>query len=656
LTDRAGVGGPLERALALHQAGRLDEAVILCGEILVKEPGHVAALHVAGIIEEERGRYAEAERLLAQALRVEPRSAVAALKRGVALHRLGRLEEAARTFEQALAINRDLVEGWHGLGLATLDLRGPEAALPHYARALALRPDDPAILVNRANALRRLDRIEESLPWFLRSLSAQPGYAEAHYNRGLAFQDRRRFDEAIPSYRRALALKPGFAEAWNNAAGILLGIGARDDAIAAYERVMALSPSAGVERARLCTLLYREPADGRFLGLAIAAAKRNAPATRLPPLGNDRDTDRRIKVGFLSSDFHFHPAGRTFRSVFAHRDRQAFEYLCYAHERRSDALSDWYRVQADAWRPVQDLSDREVASLIRQDRVDVMVVIAGYFDSNRPAVAAWRAAPVQISIGDAATSGIAEMDYFVGDPILTPADGREPFVETPVQLPIYYNNPSRAALPIRPRRAAPDGAVVFGSFNNPNKLTSGMLRLWGRILDRLPKARLVLKYKDDFARPWLQKRVLSEIGVVPGLAGRVDFIAADEVEEAHLARHGDIDIALDSQPFSGATTSFDALWMGVPVVTRLGGTVLGRMTASQLIPLGLDDLVARTDEEYVRIAVELARDQPRLAALRSSLRDRLRASPIVDGEAYAKNFDALLRGLWRRWATEPLRP
>lgn len=647
----------LQQAAALHQARRLDEAAGLYGAILAAEPRHVAALHMLGMLEGDRGRHAEAESLLGRALQAEPRSAIAAMRRGVALHGLGRLEKAVASFERALAINRDLAEAWHGLGLALLDLRGPQAAIPCYARTLALSPGEPAVLVNRANALRRLGQFDESLVWFDRGLAARLDYAEAHYNRALALQDQRRVDDAIPAYRRALALKPGLVEAWNNIGIVLLGIGGLDEAACASDHLAALSPMhPDVDRSRLILFLHREPADRRFYERAVAAAKRRAPAEALPALGNDQDPYRRLRVGFLSSDFHFHPVARNVRALFEHRDRQTFDYLCYAHERRRDAFSDWYRSQAMAWRPIQALSDRKVAALVRRDCVDVLVLLAGNFDRNRPAVAAWRAAPVQVSMYDAGTSGIPEMDYFIGDPILTPAGGKEPFVETPVRVPILYNHIAKNGPPVRMRHPGADGAVAFGSFNNPNKLTPVILGLWGQILERLPNARLLLKYKDDYARAWLREKVLGEIGGGTDLARRIDFIAADEDEDRHLVRHADVDIALDSHPFSGATTSFDALWMGVPVVTLLGGTFLSRMTASHLIPLGLSDLVASTPEEYASIAVDLALDRGRLASLRSSLRDRLLASPLMDGAAHARNFEALLRRLWRRWASETSSP
>ena len=645
--------GELERAAALHEAGHLDEAARLYAQILAAEPRQAAALHMLAMLEEQRGRAVEAESLFARALEVEPRSAIAALRRGLLLRDLGRLGEAAGNLERALAINRDLAEAWNGLGLVLLDLRGPAAALPCYARALALVPSEPVVLVNHANVLRRLGRGEEGLGWLWRSLAARPDYAEAHYNRGRALHDLRCFDEAVIAYRRAAVLKPELIDAWSNVGSVLLGIGGLDDARAAYTRAAALSPSNfETGRSRLSTMLYREPADRRFHRLARAVAARAAPARPLPTLDNERDPDRRLRVGFLSSDFHVHPVARNIRALFEHRDRHAFDYRCYAHERRSDALTGWYRDHADGWRGVQDLSDQEAAEQIRRDRIDILVLLAGYFDRNRPMVAAWRAAPIQISLYDGATSGIPQMDYLIGDPILTPADGVEPFVETPVSLPVLYNHVPRPMVPIQRPQHRGDGGIIFGSFNNPNKLSPGILHLWGQVLARLPRARLLLKYKDDYARSWLQKKILAEIGAGAGVAGRISFVAADEQDERHLTRHGEIDIALDSHPFSGATTSFDALWMGVPVVTLLGETFLSRMTASHLIPLGLADLVAHSHEEYVNIAVNLAGDQRRLTALRATLRARLLASPLMDGPAYARNFEALLRRLWRRWATE----
>ncbi len=633
----------------LRELGRLDEALARYDQALAIDPTDVPSLTGRGFALLGLGRPEAAARVAAGALALAPGDLGALNIRAMA-HGAGERPERARIeHDRILAIRQDLADAWTDRGKMRLALDGPEPARASYARALVLGPASAEALNGYAIALRRLERPEAARTWFLRALDTRGTFAEAWFNCGLALRDLHRTDDAFTCFRRALALKPDLAEALRNVGVALLGIGFRDDAIAVLDRAFAIAPRLPtLWRNRLAAHLYSDrasPADIHRWAVAGAAGERSMAPLPLPD--NDRDPDRRLRIGFLSSDFHNHPVARIMRAVFAHRDRAKADYVCYAHERRKDELAAWFRGAADAWRNVRDLADREIAELVRRDRIDVLVLLAGHFDYNRPLVASWRAAPVQVSMHDGATSGIAAMDYFVGDPVLVPDDRSEPFVERVVRIPIVYDYGPAAPLPIEGR--PPDGAVVFGSFNNPAKLTPFVLGLWNRILRRLPKARLLLKYKDDFARRRLRDIILASVARDGVDADRVSFLAADEAGSAHLARYGAVDIALDSYPFTGATTSFEALWMGVPVVTLLGDGYLRRMTASHLIPLGLDDLVARSPEDYVEIAVRLAGDVARRQALRLTLRDRLLASPLMDGPAYARSVEAMLRGLWRRW-------
>ncbi len=633
----------------LRELGRLDEALARYDQALAIDRTDVPSLTGRGFTLLGLGRPEAAARVAACALALAPGD-LGALNIRVMAHGAAKRPERARIeHDRILAVRPDLADAWTDRGKMRLELDGPEPARASYARALVLGPASAEALNGYAIALRRLERPEAALAWFLRALAVRGTFAEARFNCGLALRDLNRTDEALAGFRRALALKPDFAEALQHVGVAQLGIGFRDEAIAALDRAFAISPRLPtLWRNRLAAHLYSDrasPAD--IHRWAIAGAESVRPETPLPPPDNDRDPDRRLRIGFLSSDFHSHPVARIMRAVFAHRDRAKADYVCYAHERRKDELADWFRGAADAWRNVRSLTDREIAELVRRDRIDVLVLLAGHFDHNRPLVASWRAAPVQVSMHDGATSGIAGMDYFVGDPVLVPDDRSEPFVERVVRIPIVYNYGPAAPLPIQGRPL--DGAVVFGSFNNPAKLTPFVLGLWNRILRRLPRARLVLKYKDDFARQGLRDVILASVAHDGVEADRVSFLAADEVEAEHLARYGAVDIALDSYPFTGATTSFEALWMGVPVVTLLGDSYLRRMTASYLIPLGLDDLVARSPEDYVEIAVRFAGDAVRRQELRRTLRQRLLASPLMDGPAYARSVEAMLRDLWRRW-------
>ena len=636
----------------LRELGRLDEALRRYDQALAIDRSDVPSQAGRGYALLGLKRPEEALRAGARVIVLAPNDLRGLNIRVRALEALKRPKQALIEHRRVLRVRSDLADAWTDLGRLTFEVEGPKPALANHAKALALTPALAEAMNGAAIALRRLERPEEALAWFNRALAIRADFADARFNRGLALGDRRRPDEAIASYRGALALRPDFAEAQQNTGIALLGIGLRDHAIATMNRAAAISPRLpNLWRNRLAANFYSDrtsPAD--LYRMAIAGAASEGQAVPLPPPDNDPDPDRRLRIGFLSSDFHNHPATRIMRAVFAHRDRANSDFICYAHERRNDEHTDWFRDAADGWRNIRDLTDREVAELIRRDRIDVLVVLAGNFDFNRPMVASWRAAPVQLSMHDGATSGIAGMDYFVGDPILVPDDTTEPFTEQVARIPLVYNYGPSASLPVEVRPPAEDGAVVFGSFNNPAKLTPFVLGLWQRVLARLPKARLVLKYKDDFARSALKDAVLSSL--VGGNVGadRVSFAAAGEFEREHLARYGAIDIALDSYPFTGATTSFEALWMGVPVVTLLGDSYLRRMTASHLIPIGLGDLVAKTPDDFVEIAVRLAGDPQRLAELRATLRDRLLASPLMDRPGYARSVDAMFRDLWRRWA------
>jgi predicted O-linked N-acetylglucosamine transferase (SPINDLY family) len=671
----------LQRALALHQAGAATEAARLYDAILRIEPRHFDALHLWGVLEAQHRRLPEAERLIAAALDVDPRSAIAWSNRGNVLADLGRPTEALAAYDAALALvpddapslaNRGKVlrllrrpeaalssfdraltlrpqdtETLNGRGLVLVALERLAAALASYARALALRPDHGEAATNRASVLRRLRQHQGALTLYRRVLAAGGAEAAALYNQGLTLQDLLRRDEALLAYRQALALAPGLGDAWNNASLVLMAMGLSEEGRRCVERAVVVSPgSTAAARNRLSASLYLDHTrSGNFLARAADFARRFGPATPLPPSGRLNDPERRLTIGIVSSDLHDHPVGHALRPVFEHRNRRDLALVCYAHERRDDEVARWFRASADAWRGIAGLTDREVALRVREDGVDVLAILAGFFDLNRPLVAAWRAAPVQISIFDGASSGVAAMDYILGDPVFTPEDGPERFIEEVMRVPVLHVHAPHADVPIAPRGG---DAVMFGSFNNPVKYATEVLTLWGRILARLPQARLLLKFKDFYARAALRRLVLDGIARGGGDSDRVLFAVADEDKAAHLARYGGIDIALDCFPFTGATTTFEALWMGVPVVTLCAGGMLGRMSAAHLIPLGLDDLVATTPEAYVEAAIRLAADGERRRSLRASLRDRLLASPLMDGPAYARSLESLFRALWRR--------
>jgi protein O-GlcNAc transferase len=490
-------------------------------------------------------------------------------------------------------------------------------------------------------------------------LQAAPNHVDALHLLGVVAQAERDLPTAIELISKSLTVNPRFAGAYASL-GVVLGNNCQlEEAVRALRAALKLDPGLiDAHRHLLNCMLYLpgiDPAARLAAHLDFAARHQPASERRLPPPDNDRDPDRRLRIGLLSSDFRAHPVARNLLSVFRGRDRAANELLCYAELRAPDGYSEIIRANCDGWRSTVDLDDRAVAEMIRRDRIDLLVVLAGRFDNNRPLVACYRPAPVQISMFDGATTALREIDYWITDPVLTPADSTERFTERLARLPmlVHYPAPSRApavaALP-----ASRAGHVTFGSFNNPLKLSRATLELWARVLRAVPDTRLALKYHGRLADPMLQARLRMTLGGHGVDPGRIDFLTADDDEATHLAAYGRIDIALDTMPFSGATSSFDALWMGVPVVTLAGDTMISRMTAGLLAPVGLDELIADTPDAFVACAEALARDLGALATLRAQLRDRVRRSPLCDGRGYARSLEALWRRLWQSWCAAPV--
>jgi predicted O-linked N-acetylglucosamine transferase (SPINDLY family) len=617
------VDDQFETAVALHREGRSAEAEALCETILAQTPAHPRALHLLGAIRFAGGRIAEAIGLVERAIAAKPDYAEAAFNLGAMLAAEGRTADAAE----------------------------------HYGRAASLRPDHVEAHARFAGALMNLRRYEAAEEAYRKVLALQPDHAAAHTDLAALTLICGDLDGAILHGRRAVELAPQHPVATLRLGRALDECGEHAEAIQQYRRAIQLDPTDVAYRRNLIrTMLYASDfcdddrkAEHVSFGAAMAARVRR----KLPPPQNDRDPERRLRIGWLSSDLCQHAVGRNLEPVFASRDASRFEYVCYAEVEKPDDVTEWFRSRADVWRPTTGMSDAEVAEQIRADRIDVMMYLAGRFDNNRPQVAAWRPAPVQISLFDAATSGLAEMDYFIANRFMLPRHTPEYFSERPICVPNFYlHRPIEGGPAPGPLPVLSAGHVTFACFNNPLKIGIPVLYLWRRVLERLPTARLFVKFQRKYASERLRARFRKEMGTA---ADRLDFDPVQRVLGDHLSLYNQADIALDPFPFTGSTTTFEALWMGVPVVSLAGSTFMGRWTASMLRAANLDQLIARTPDEYVEIAARLAGDPAALANLRAGLRERLLCSPLCDERRTVRRLERMLRATWRQWCRNAAR-
>ncbi len=604
-------------AAALRDLDRLDEAEAHCRRTLELDSLHAGAhLLLAGILL-GRGARDSADAHCRRALEIEPGNADALLALGNVLHASGRDEEAAE----------------------------------NYRHALSIRPDFAAAHSNLGRVLRELGRSVEAAESCRRAIDCRPDHAGAHVNLGNALHDLGLLDEAIACYRRAIEIAPGDPDGYRNLGNVLRESGHIGEATGLLERASTLAPTQSeIRRSLLLTLVYDAdvgPSES-FAAHVRFGAETAETSERAPRFANAPDPSRPLRVGYMSSDFRAHSAARNLLPLFRAHDRRAVELFLYAEVARPDETTAEFRRAADVWRSTVRLDDREAAEVIRSDGIDILVCLAGRFDRNRPMVSTFRPAPVQISSHDVATSGLRSFDYLVSDRILTPRGTPERFVERVLCLPRFYLAEMPAELPrIMPRAGPP----VFGCLNNPAKVSDAVLDLWAALLDRVPDSRLVLRYLNWYESGSLRSRVHAALDRRGVERSRVEFPPVAGSHREHLEVYNRVDVALDTFPFSGSTTTFDALAMGVPVVTLPGWSMVSRWSAAMLQGVGLGSLVATSGDSYLDIAARLAADTPRLAQLRAGLRERLAASPLCDARRRAGQVERLYRAVWRRWCS-----
>ena len=636
-----------------HRAGRLAEAERVYRQILAAQPDHADALHHLGVIAQQTGRHDVAVEWIRQAIALNPNNPAAHSNLGEAYRRMGLSDEALAAFHHALELKPDSPETHCNLG-AALRVRGQlDEAMAAYRRALELKPDYPEAHYNLGNALRDRGQLEEALAAYRRALERRPGYPDACYNLGNALRDRGQLEEALAAYRRALELTPDFPEAHNNLGNALKDLGRLDEAIAAFRRALQHQHNHSDAHSNLVYTLHFHP--GHY-DTTVAEEQRcwnrqfgDPLKSFIRPHANDRSPERRLRIGYISPDFRDHVVGRNLVPLFEGHDRRNFEILCYSDVVRPDGMTDEFRQRAQAWRSTVDADDAAVAEMIRRDGVDILVDLTQHMAGNRLPVFARKPAPVQVSFaGYPESAGLDAIEYRISDRYLEGGSTNEGagMKEQVLLIDSFWcYDPCGAEVEVNGLPARESGSITFGCLNNFCKINEPVLRLWAKVLKNVKDSRLLMRSPAGGHR----QRILEILGGERVEARRVEFVESRQRRE-YLELYHRLDVVLDTFPYNGHTTSLDALWMGVPVVSLAGNTPVSRAGLSQLTNLRLPELVARSESEYVNIAESLARDLLCLADLRSTLRDRMKASVLMDAPRFARQVERAYRTMWRTWS------
>jgi protein O-GlcNAc transferase len=640
---------------ALKALGRLDEAVAAHRQAIRLRPDFAQALYNLGNALDALGRRDEAVTAYRQAAARRPGYAKARFNLGNALTALGRRDEADQAFRAAIADDPTFVEARANRGSLLLALGKAAESIAALARALALRPDHPTALTNRAAALLAAGDAAAADGAARRAARACPDLADARLRLGEALHRANRLAEAADAYSVALALAPDLAEALANLAVVRQTQGLLDEAERGDRRALILRPDLAEVRSNLAYLQLFQP--GVTLAGVLAAHRawddaHGAPlragwpkpsGKRKPPASG---AESPLTVGILSGDFRRHPAGQfAIRAVEA-LPAHGIRLFLYANQTEADDLTARFRAAAERWTLVAALSDAELAERIRDDRPDVLIDLAGHNARGRPGVFARKPAPVQVAwSGYMATTGMAAMDALIADRHHVPDGAEIHYRERVLRMPdafIAYDPPDGAP-DVTPPPCLSGAPVTFGYFNILTKLNLDVLRAWSAILARVPDSRLLMKTKalscPITAALWRDRLAKAGIDV-----SRVTMIGASTNLE-HMGWCASVDVALDPFPFSGSTTTLETLWMGVPVVTLPGDTFSSRHSLAFLTVAGVEGCVATDEAAYVDLAVGWASDPERLTALRHSLRARMAAGPLCDGDRLAASLATALRRL-----------
>ena len=648
-----------EQLIAHYNAGRFDAAEVLCRQTIAARPREGLGWKALGLVLISAQRSEEAIPVLQQALDLDPRDADTHNSLGKALKDCGRLDEALASYGRALELQPDLAEAHNNAGNILRDTGRLDEAETHFTRALAIRPDFAEAHYNLGLVFTERGRPDKALPHYAKALEIRPGYVEVLNNLGNALKDVGRLKEALACYAKALKIKPDLAEAHCNLGNVLKDLDRVDEALAHFARALELKPHFTAAHSNLLFTLGHHPGTDPARHLALARAwdrtaftdeeRRAIAQVRFAPAPR---RGRRLRIGYLSGDFRRHAVSTFIEDILRRHDKSRLEVTAYTTCSIIDDTTRRFQGHVEHWVSLVGLSDRQAAEHIRRHAIDVLIDLSGHTMFNRLRVVGLRAAPVQAHyLGYFASTGLAAMDYLISDATVVPPAEDAWYTEKIWRLPrVWISYQPGDAAPPPAWRPAPQGRVWFGGFNKLSKITPASIALWSEILRRCPQGGLLLKtteFTDPAVRAQYQAAFAAH-GIAPE---RLRLVGKVADWRAHMALYDQLDVALDPVAgHCGVTTTCDALWMGVPVISLEGAGMVRRMCASILTAVGRPDWIAPTPEAYVDLALRLAGDLAGRPAMRAAQREVMARSPLCDSQGLVAALEQGYETMFDRWS------
>jgi protein O-GlcNAc transferase len=655
-----------QQARHLFQSGQLDQATLLCNKIIVATPENAEAHSLLGGIALQQGRTELAIDSFSQAINIDSQQSRFHQGLGIAYCNHRQFTEAVRCFNKAIALDPRDSAAHSNLGNVYQQAGNFTKASGCYKKALSANPAHLPAYINLADALGKQLKHKAAVKIYRKGLRIaadnpenQTNLVLLHHRLGLTLRKLDKTDEAIACYQKAIAMQPEFALAHNSLGSALLARNELDAAMASFHKALKIEPDyAKVHSNLLMTMNYlsamtQQQHHEEALKFDSQHARQLMQGRE--PLRNSKNKKKVLKIGYLSPDFREHSVAFFTRRLFGEHRPEFVEVYCYANVERPDDLTGQFQAQADHWLSITAMEDEEVAAQIRQDGIDILIDLAGHTANNRLLVFARKPAPIQVNwLGYPNTTGMKTMDYRLTDEVADPhgeADRlhSEKLIRLEHGFLCYQADESLSEG--SPPPILQQGHITFGSFNTIKKVTLDVVGVWSLILQSIPNARLLMKSNalEDKTTKMNLLQAFSEHGIGQD---RIELINAVPHRKDHMKLYSRVDISLDPFPYNGTTTTCEALWMGVPVISMRGNRHAGRVGASILQHAGFPDMIVENEDEYVNLAQSLAGNTERLITLRKALRPQMRESALMDLPQFTKTLEDTYRKIWVAWCNK----
>jgi protein O-GlcNAc transferase len=609
----------IDSVIASYSNGQINETLETL-KVLIKNYPNEAILHYTfGCCYKDLGQLENAYTSYQRALQLEPNYAEAHHNLASVLRELNRLDIAVIHYKKALSIKQNFTEAYNNLGVTLHELGQFQSAIKNYEKALALNPSNAEILYNLGGSLKSIGQLNLAVDNFEKALKINPGYVEAHNNLGLTLRELCELEASIKCFERAFEINPSFGGAYSNR-------------LLTFNYSLKYNPAFCLREAEKFSRIIHRKVTCHF------------------PYFKCKLTPTRLKIGLVSGDFNAHPVGFFLENVLLELTQYNLELIAYTTQPKFDFLSERIKPLFSEWKAIYGLTNEIAAKVIHDDGIHILFDLSGHTSHNRLPVFAFKPAPVQVSwLGYFATTGLVEMDYVIGDPYVTPVEVENQFSEKIFRLPRtrWCFSPPMVTIKTTALPALKNGYITFGCFNNLAKLNDQVIKLWIKVLHAIPNSRLLLKTKQ-FNSLSLQGMVTKKFTDL-GIDSKRIILEGHSLYGEYLTAYQKVDIALDSFPFTGGTTTIDGLWMGVPVITLQGNTLVSRQGVGILKNVGLTDWIAKNENEYLRKAIDFASNLDELSSLRLGLRKRILGSPLFDAKQFSIDFNNALWVMWQQW-------